>query len=128
VPHKALDATDIEAEREGRFRRVRVALGVTAFGINHIHLPPQGQGKEHDESHTGQEEVYFILEGDGVMAVDGELVELRPDRYVFVPAGTMRQVRAGPNGVRFICVGAPPGRGYTPPGPAPAQRTSGPPR
>ncbi len=116
MPYRALDASEIEAEREGRIRRVRIALGLSAFGLNHIHLPPDGHGKEHDESATGQEEVYFVLEGDGTMAVDGDVVELRPNTYVFVPPGTMRQVRAGENGVSFICVGAPPGRGYEPPG------------
>jgi len=114
VAYKALDVEDIEAEREGRIRRVRVALGVSAFGINHIHLPPNGQGSDHDESRTGQEEVYFVLEGSGTMVVEGELVELRPQRYVFVPPGVTRQVRAGAAGVSFICVGAPPGRGYQP--------------
>lgn len=116
MAYKALDASDIEAEREGRIRRVRVALGVSAFGINHIHLPPNGQGSEHDESRSGQEEVYFVLDGGGTMAVDQELVELKPQRYVFVPPGVTRQVRAGADGVSFICVGAPPGRGYQPPG------------
>jgi mannose-6-phosphate isomerase-like protein (cupin superfamily) len=116
MPYKAVDATDIAAEREGRLRRVRVALGVTAFGINQIHLPAGGHGKEHDEAATGQEEVYFVLDGSGTLAVDGELVELRRNRYVFVPAGTTRQIHAGEEGVTYICVGAPPGRGYSPPG------------
>jgi mannose-6-phosphate isomerase-like protein (cupin superfamily) len=116
MPYRALDASEIAAERDGRIRRVRLALGVSAFGLNHIHLPPEGHGREHDESATGQEEVYFVLEGDGTMAVDGELVELKPDRYVFVPPGTTRQVRAGKDGVTYICVGAPPGRGYETPG------------
>ncbi len=112
MAYKALDVDDIEAEREGRIRRVRAALGVSAFGINHIHLPPNAQGSEHDESRTGQEEVYFVLEGGGTMAVDGELVELKAQRYVFVPPGVTRQVRASGDGLSFICVGAPPGRGY----------------
>lgn len=116
MPYKALAVNEIEAEREGRIRRVRVALGLTAFGINHIHLAPGGLGKEHDESATGQEEVYFVLEGDGAMAVDGDVVALEPNTYVFVPPGTTRQVRAGENGISYICVGAPSGRGYTPPG------------
>jgi mannose-6-phosphate isomerase-like protein (cupin superfamily) len=116
MPYRALDASEIEAEREGRIRRVRVALGLNAFGLNHIHLPPAGHGREHDESATGQEEVYFVLEGDGTMAVDGDVVELRPNTYVFVPPGTMRQVRAGENGVTYLVVGAPPGRGYEPTG------------
>jgi mannose-6-phosphate isomerase-like protein (cupin superfamily) len=115
MPYRAVDASEIEAEREGRLRRVRVALGVSAFGINHIQLPPGGHGKEHDESATGQEEVYFVLAGGGSMTVDGDVVELKRDRYVFVPPGTTRQVRAGDEGITYICVGAPPGRAYTPP-------------
>lgn len=116
MAYKALDAIDIEAEREGRIRRVRVALGVSAFGINHIHLPPNGRGSEHDEARTGQEEVYFVLDGDGTMTVEGDVVELKPQRYVFVPPGVTRQIRAGDAGVSYICVGAPPGRGYVPAG------------
>jgi mannose-6-phosphate isomerase-like protein (cupin superfamily) len=116
VAYKAIDATDIEAEREGRIRRVRVALGITAFGVNHIHLPPNGHGSEHDEARTGQEELYLVLDGRGTMAVDGDIVELKPQRYVFVPPGTTRQIRAGEAGISYLCIGAPPGRGYEPPG------------
>ncbi len=114
MSHSVIDTADIASIREGRLKQVRVALGVTAFGINHIYLPPGGVGSDHDESDTGQEEVYLVLEGDGVMAVDGELLALRPERFVFVPPGTQRQVRAGDEGITFICVGAPPGRAYTP--------------
>jgi mannose-6-phosphate isomerase-like protein (cupin superfamily) len=114
VSYTVADAESIEAVRDGRLRRVRQALGVTAFGINQIHLPPGGAGSDHDEAATGQEELYLILEGAGVMAVDGELVELRPGRVLFVPPGTQRQVRAGGEGLVFVCVGAPPGRPYEP--------------
>ncbi len=114
MPYTAIDAADIESVRDGRLKRVRQALGITAFGINQIQLPPGGQGSDHDESASGQEEVYLVIEGDGVMAVDGELVELRPDRFVFVPPGTQRQVRAGDRGITFVCVGSPPGRAYEP--------------
>ena len=116
MPYVARHVDEIEAEREGRIRRVRLALGLTAFGINHIHLLPAGQGTEHDESGTGQEEVYFILEGSGEMVVDGDVVALTPELYVFVPPGTTRQVRAGEDGITYVCIGAVPGRGYTPPG------------
>jgi len=114
MPYKALDADEIEAVNEGRARRVRTALGVTAFGINQFHLPAGATGSDHDESASGQEEVYFVLDGEGTMAVDGDTVELKPGRYVFVPPGTRRQVRAGDAGLSWICVGSPPGRGYEP--------------
>lgn len=114
MPHRALHATEIDAVRNGRLRPVRVALGVTAFGINQISLPPGATGSLHDEAQTGQEEVYLVLEGSGTMHVDGEQVELRPGGYVFVPPGTERQLRAGDGGLSYLCVGAPPGRGYEP--------------
>jgi mannose-6-phosphate isomerase-like protein (cupin superfamily) len=109
MPHTALDSAAIEAEREGRLRRVRTALGVTAFGINELRLPPGASGSLHDESATGQEEVYYVLEGSGTMAVDGEEVELRPGRYVFVAPGTPRQLTAGDDGLTWLCIGCPAG-------------------
>ncbi len=104
---------EVGAEREGRVRRMRVALGVTAFGVNQLHLDPGQTGSEHDESSTGQEEVYVVLDGSGTMAVDGDEVDLAPGRWVFVPPGTPRQMRAGDDGLTWICVGCPPGA-YTP--------------
>jgi mannose-6-phosphate isomerase-like protein (cupin superfamily) len=109
MPYAVADANAVEAEREGRVRRIRTALGVSAFGINHLHLEPGQTGSEHDESTTGQEEVYFVLEGSGTMAVEDEEVVLAPGRFVFVPPGTMRQVRAGDRGLTWLCVGCPPG-------------------
>jgi len=111
---KALHESEIEAEREGRVKRIRTALGVSAFGINQMTFAPGGAGSLHDESATGQEEVYLVLAGGGTMAVDGEEVPLRPGSYVFVPPGTERQVRAGDDGLSYVCVGSPPGRGYVP--------------
>jgi hypothetical protein len=39
----------------GAIRFVRRELGVEAFGINWFELPPNADGREHDESETGQE-------------------------------------------------------------------------
>jgi mannose-6-phosphate isomerase-like protein (cupin superfamily) len=114
MPHKALHESEIEAVRDGRVKRVRTALGVTAFGINQFTLAPGSAGSVHDESGTGQEEVYLVLDGAGTMAVDGEELSLRPGSYVFVPPGTERQLRAGDAGLTYVCVGSPPGRGYEP--------------
>ncbi len=109
MPYAVVDADAVEAEREGRIRRMRTALGVSAFGINLLHLAPGQSGTEHDESATGQEEVYVVLEGSGSVVVDGDEVPLAPGRYVFVPPGTMRQLRAGAEGLTWIGVGCQPG-------------------
>jgi hypothetical protein len=54
---------------------VRKGLGITAFGAQVLELPPNAEGPRHDESATGQQELYVNLGGSGWMAVDGELVE-----------------------------------------------------
>jgi mannose-6-phosphate isomerase-like protein (cupin superfamily) len=55
-----------------------------------------------------------VLAGGGVMVVDGEEVELRPGRYVFVAPESVRQPFAGPTGLSWVVVGAPPQDGWEP--------------
>jgi hypothetical protein len=49
----------------GAVRFVRRELGVLAFGINWYELPPHTEGREHDESGSGQEEVSVVISGSG---------------------------------------------------------------
>lgn len=48
------------------------------------------------------------------MTVDGEEVELRPGRFVFVDAASRRVPLAGPDGLSFVAVGARPQEGWAP--------------
>jgi quercetin dioxygenase-like cupin family protein len=50
----------------------RKALGTKAFGYNLVEIAPGGQIPEHDESGSGQVELYVILEGEATMRLDGE--------------------------------------------------------
>jgi uncharacterized cupin superfamily protein len=50
----------------------RKALGTESFGYNLVEIAPGGEIPEHDESGSGQDEVYIVLEGDAVLRVDGE--------------------------------------------------------
>ena len=111
MAYKVVDSKDVEA-RNGVFRLIRRALGVTAFGINQIDMPPDAQGFEHDEADSGQEEVYLALSGGGILRVDGKEIELRPGRYVLVSPESTRVVLAGPQGLSWICVGGVPGGAY----------------
>ena len=58
----------------GAFHFVRRELGVLAFGVNWIELPPDTEGHEHDETTSGQEEVAVVVTGSGAYRVDGEEV------------------------------------------------------
>ncbi|MGH3084825.1 MAG: cupin domain-containing protein [Gaiellaceae bacterium] len=104
-----VDAAEVEAVN-GVFRPIRRALGLTAFGINQEEWPPNADGHpDHDHAEDGQEEVFCILEGSGKMVVDGEDVELKPGRYVWVEAESKRKIFAGDDGLKLIAVGSPPG-------------------
>lgn len=54
-------APSIEALGEGKFRRVRQPLGVTAFGMNVKVMDPESSSKNH--FHTEQQEVIFVHAG-----------------------------------------------------------------
>jgi uncharacterized cupin superfamily protein len=51
------------------FRKVRRALGVTAFGVNAIVMPPHFEGFLH--YHELQDELYFVHAGTARIEVDG---------------------------------------------------------
>jgi len=93
----------------GVVRFARRALGVEAFGINWFELPPDAEGKEHDETTSGQEEVCVVIDGSGIWRVDGEEVEARRGTFLRFDAEATRQPVAGPDGMTFIAIGARPG-------------------
>jgi quercetin dioxygenase-like cupin family protein len=90
----------------GVVRFARRALGVEAFGINWFELPPGAEGKEHDETGSGQEEVNVVIEGSGIWRVDGDEVEVRRGTFVRFDPEATRQPVAGPDGMTFIAIGA----------------------
>src|SRR5258708_20283012 len=52
------------------FRKVRVPLGISAFGANAIVYPPGAEGVNH--FHDIQDELYFVHSGPARFEVDGE--------------------------------------------------------
>jgi len=101
---------------DGFARLVRPGLGISAFGANVMNLPPDYATKSHDESETGQEELYVRLAGSGWVVLDdsGERLTLDEDHLAAVGPGIARTVASGPDGLRVLIVGAPPGRAYEP--------------
>jgi mannose-6-phosphate isomerase-like protein (cupin superfamily) len=60
--------------------------------------------------HREAEEVYFVLEGEGEMEVDGERADVGVGDAVLIPPGSWHQIRAAAAGLRFLCSCAPPYR------------------
>ena len=115
--YSIVDVSTLEGSGPGgAVRFVRRELGVEAFGINWFELPPGTEGREHDESQSGQEEVNVIIQGSGTYRVEGEEVAVRPGMFLRFDPETTRQLVAGPEGVTMLAVGVRRGS-YEPRGP-----------
>ncbi len=60
--------------------------------------------------HRESEEFYYLVEGSGEMEIDGERRTVVPGDAILIPPGAWHQIRAGDDGVRFLCCCAPPYR------------------
>jgi len=72
------------------FRSVRRALGLTAFGVNAIVMPPGFDGFLH--YHDTQDELYLVHRGRARVEVGGEVRELGPGGLFHAEATTPRKV------------------------------------
>jgi mannose-6-phosphate isomerase-like protein (cupin superfamily) len=86
------------------FRKVRKPLGVTAFGVNAIVMPPHFEGFLH--YHDTQDELYFVHSGTARFDVDGEERLLGPGGLVHVESTTPRRVsNAGDDDLVVLVIG-----------------------
>jgi quercetin dioxygenase-like cupin family protein len=87
------------------FRKVRRALGVSAFGVNAIVLPPRMETGFH--YHEEQEELYFVHRGTiEIEFGDGSVHTLGPGGMARVDAPTARKIRnAGEEDAVYLVAG-----------------------
>jgi len=88
------------------FRKIRKGLGVTAFGINAIVLPPGYETGRH--FHDEQEETYFVHRGRIEMEFgDGSRHTLGAGGLARVDAATVRRIRnaSGDEDAVYVIVG-----------------------
>jgi mannose-6-phosphate isomerase-like protein (cupin superfamily) len=72
------------------FRKVRAALGVSAFGVNAVVYPPGHSGFLH--YHDTQDELYFVHHGTARVEVGDDVRELGPGGLVHVESTTPRRI------------------------------------
>ena len=87
------------------FRKIRGRLGVDAFGVNAIVLPPGIETGRH--FHDEQQELYFVHAGTVEMEFgDGTTQRLEAGGLARVDASTVRMIRnAGETDAVYVCVG-----------------------
>ncbi|HEY1354753.1 MAG TPA: cupin domain-containing protein [Solirubrobacterales bacterium] len=88
------------------FRKIRKGLGVTAFGVNAIVVPPSYETGRH--FHDEQEELYFLHRGRVEIEFgDGTSHVLEPGGIARVDASTVRQIRnlSDTEDAVYVCIG-----------------------
>ena len=99
-----------DLERRGRFIPVREHLGIHSFGINAVTLGDDGTLiNEHDESGSGQEEVYVVLDGTATFEIDGQTFDAPTGTFVSVPPESRRKATGD---ATVLALGGTPGEAF----------------
>jgi quercetin dioxygenase-like cupin family protein len=88
------------------FRKVRQELGVTAFGVNAVVIPPGYTTRRH--RHERQEELYFVHRGELEFTFgDGAAQVLGAGGFARVDPATVRRMRntSDTEEAVYVCVG-----------------------
>jgi redox-sensitive bicupin YhaK (pirin superfamily) len=104
---KAID--DLPTLWDGFAKLVRAGMDITSFGANIMDLAPDYSTPSHNESESGQEELYVALRGSGSVEIDGTRHPLDGDHLVKVDPATERVLSSGPDGLRALILGGVPG-------------------
>lgn len=103
---------DVEPILDGRCRRLGIAVGAVAIGLNHVALSAGASGAP-AHCHSREEEIFVVLEGEGVLELYAR-GEKRPHEHalragdvVARPAGTgvAHALRAGTSGLTYLAFG-----------------------
>lgn len=106
---------EMEGSGGATWHLARRSLGAEAFGFNVVDLAPGGELPAHDESESGQEEVFVVLEGQATLVAGDEEKEAGPGTFIRYGKDVRRTVRNGSDAnVRVLLIGVPGDSGYEP--------------
>ena len=73
---------EMEATWGGAFKLARAELGIDAFGLQVIDMPPNiDRFPEHDHAEDGQQEVYVPVSGSAEIEIDASATPCAPARW-----------------------------------------------
>lgn len=105
----------MEGSGECTWRLARKALGTSAFGFNLVEIEPGGAMPEHTEAESGQVELYVILEGDGVLRIEGEDHPAPAGTFASIEPPASRTIRNDSGApLTAMLIGVQPEGGYEP--------------
>jgi uncharacterized cupin superfamily protein len=111
-PRNVVALEEVTPILDGRARRLGMAAGSVATGLNYVVLPPGGEGAP-PHCHSQEEEIFVVLEGDGVLELwrPGEQTPsdhaLRAGDVISRPPGTgvAHAMRPGGQGLTYLAYG-----------------------
>lgn len=95
------------------WKSVRHHFGITAFGINAV---TKDAGAvlipEHDETESGQQELYFVHHGEVLVTIDGEQMRVGEGGMIGVEPAVKRKIESTESPTTLIAIGGTPGKAY----------------
>jgi quercetin dioxygenase-like cupin family protein len=105
----------MEGSGESTWLLARKALSTASFGFNLVEIGPGGQIPEHDESGSGQDEVYIVLEGEAVLRIGGEEHPAPAGTFASIEPPVSRTILNRSDApVTALLIGVDPSGGYEP--------------
>jgi uncharacterized cupin superfamily protein len=104
---------EMEGSGGATWRLARKTLGAEAFGFNVVDIEAGGQIPAHDHTGDNQEEVFIILDGDGVIVAGDEEHEAPAGTFCrFAPEVNRTILNKSDAPVRALLIGVPVDSGY----------------
>lgn len=80
-------------------------IGLTGSEVS-INCLPAGQGVPFVHAHKKNEELYIIIDGNGIFFIDGEEFSVQEGSLIRVSPNGQRALKAGEQDLYFICIQA----------------------
>jgi quercetin dioxygenase-like cupin family protein len=105
----------MEGSGNATWHLIRRPLELEAFGINLVEIGPGGQIPEHNETGSGEVEVYAILDGSGKFRLDGADHDAPAGTFVRIDPEVSRTIVNDSDApLTALLIGAPADSGYKP--------------
>lgn len=102
------DVESVIPDEAGGMWFLKDALDTDHLGVTVLELDPGQAGKPHDEAESGQEEVYYVVDGTVAVELEAETVTLEAGEAIRLDPDDRRQLEnTGSETATLVLVGAP---------------------
>jgi len=107
VAHRS-ETESVVPEEYGGMWFLKEPLNASELGLTVLELEPNAKGKQHDHSEDGQEEIYYVVEGEVDVELGDEIITLERGEAIRLDPGQRRQIHNhGDERATLVLAGAP---------------------